>query len=110
MVKRLVLVDTGVLIAAARGSNEAAQRAMQILDDPDSSFASSVFVQLEVLPKPVYHKKRDEVAFYDSPEKTPLQSAGPRQPARRETCHAVPPVLQSFYKGFTGTPKAHTES
>jgi predicted nucleic acid-binding protein len=66
VVKRLVFVDTGVLIAAARGSDEAAQRAMQILDDPDSSFASSIFVQLEVLPKPVYHKKRDEVAFYET--------------------------------------------
>jgi predicted nucleic acid-binding protein len=66
VVKKLVFVDTGVLIAAARGTDEAAQRAMQILDDPDSSFASSIFVRLEALPKPLYHKKRDEIAFYEA--------------------------------------------
>jgi hypothetical protein len=44
-------IDTGVLIAAARGQNDFAARAMAILDDPNREFASSIFVKLEVLPK-----------------------------------------------------------
>jgi predicted nucleic acid-binding protein len=57
-------VDAGVLIAAARGSGSIAQQALEILDDPDREFASSIFVKLEVLPKAVYHKNEAEVAFY----------------------------------------------
>ena len=62
----MVFIDAGVLIAAARGRGEFAQRAMQALDDPDAKFASSPFVKLEVLPKSVYHKKHEEVAFYET--------------------------------------------
>lgn len=63
---RLVFVDTGVLIAAARGTDEVARQAMAILDDPDLNFASSFFIRLEVLPKPLYNKKNSEVAFYQA--------------------------------------------
>ncbi len=42
-------VDTGVLITAWRGKEPEASRALRILDDPDRSFASSVFVKLEAL-------------------------------------------------------------
>lgn len=35
-----------------------------MLDDPDRSFASSLFVKLEVLPKAVYNCCPDEVALY----------------------------------------------
>jgi predicted nucleic acid-binding protein len=64
--RKLVFVDAGVLIAAARGTDEAAHRALQALDDPDAEFASSTYVQLEVLPKAVYHKKQREVEFYEA--------------------------------------------
>ena len=64
--KRLVFIDAGVLIAATRGSDEAAQRAMQVLDGSDASFASSIFVKLDVLPKPLFHRKWDEVACYEA--------------------------------------------
>ena len=64
MMKKLVFVDSGVLIAAARGKEEVSRRAMEVLDDPDVRFASSVFVKLEVLPKPLYQNKHDEVRFY----------------------------------------------
>ena len=57
-------VDAGVLIAAARGTDEIARRAMRVLDDPDREFASSAFVKLEVLPKAIYHKRQDESEFY----------------------------------------------
>ena len=63
---RLVFVDAGVLIAAARGRDEAALRAMEVLDDPDAQFASSVFLKLEVLPKALYQQKHGEVAFYEA--------------------------------------------
>jgi hypothetical protein len=39
---------------------------MEVLDDPTRTFASSVFVRLEVLPKPLFHKRRDEASFYRS--------------------------------------------
>jgi predicted nucleic acid-binding protein len=61
---KLVFVDAGVLIAAARGIGEVAQRAMAELDDPDHEFASSQFVKLEILPKPLYYRKRAEAEFY----------------------------------------------
>ena len=47
---KLTFVDAGVLIAAVRGTEEIAKRALQVLDDPELNFASSVFVRLEVLP------------------------------------------------------------
>jgi hypothetical protein len=57
-------VDTGVLIAAARGKAPIAIKALDILDDPDREFASSIFVKLEVLPKAVYYKSQAEIEFY----------------------------------------------
>ncbi len=43
-------VDSGVLIAAARGNEDVARQAMAVLDDPEREFASSPLVKLEVLP------------------------------------------------------------
>jgi predicted nucleic acid-binding protein len=59
-------LDSGVLIAAARGTDDTALLALQILDDPDRKFVSSVFVRLEVLPKAIYNGFREEAAFYQS--------------------------------------------
>jgi predicted nucleic acid-binding protein len=61
---KLTFVDAGVLIAAARGSGELARCALSFLDDPDRTFASSIFVRLEVLPKPIYLKRHPEAEFY----------------------------------------------
>ena len=63
--KRRIFLDTGVLIAAARGTDEVAQQAFAVIDDPNAEFASSVFVQLETIPKATYNKRRDEVEFYE---------------------------------------------
>jgi predicted nucleic acid-binding protein len=60
----LTYVDSDVLMWAARGTEDLAMRAMAILDDPDRSFASSVFSKLETLPKPTYHKVDHEAEFY----------------------------------------------
>jgi predicted nucleic acid-binding protein len=60
----LTFVDTGVLIAATRSRPEESHRAIAVLFDPSRTFASSVLVRLEVLPKPLYFRRRAEVAFY----------------------------------------------
>ena len=57
-------VDAGVLITAARGVAPIALKAIEILDDPNREFASSVFLQLEILPKAVYYKNEAEAEFY----------------------------------------------
>jgi predicted nucleic acid-binding protein len=62
----LTFVDSGVLIAASRGIGDVGRRALEVLDDPARTYASSVFVRLEVLPKPLFYKRRDEADFYRS--------------------------------------------
>jgi predicted nucleic acid-binding protein len=57
-------LDAGVLIAAIRGTPEIADRAMELLNDPERLFVSSDFVQLEVLPKAVYFRQEAEASFY----------------------------------------------
>ena len=57
-------LDAGVLIAAIRGTPEVAERAMELLNDPERLFVSSDFVQLEVLPKAVYFQQAAEASFY----------------------------------------------
>ena len=39
---------------------------MQVLDDPDRAFASSVFVKLETLPKATFNRQRAERKFYNT--------------------------------------------
>ncbi|WP_337906958.1 nucleic acid-binding protein [Iningainema tapete] len=58
-------IDSGVLIAAARGEGAIAERAMAILQDPNREFASSIFLKLEVLPKAIYNNRTNEVRFYE---------------------------------------------
>lgn len=60
----LTFVDSGVLIAAARGTGPVSAAATAVLVDPGRQFVSSDFVRLEVLPKPVYHKQVAEADFY----------------------------------------------
>jgi predicted nucleic acid-binding protein len=59
-------MDTGVLISAARGSDDTAQRSLAILQDLDREFASSPFLKLELLPKAIYNKREPEVVFYEA--------------------------------------------
>lgn len=56
MSSKRTFIDSGVLIAAARGRSEQSKRAMQILDDPSREFVSSPFVKLEILPKAIFNK------------------------------------------------------
>ncbi|BAQ63149.1 hypothetical protein GM3708_3555 (plasmid) [Geminocystis sp. NIES-3708] len=59
-------IDSGVLIFAARGEGELAEKALSILEDSDREFASSIFIQLEILPKAIYNKKQTEINFYNT--------------------------------------------
>ncbi|NBC49741.1 MAG: hypothetical protein GVY22_17540 [Gammaproteobacteria bacterium] len=61
-----VYLDTGVLITAWRGRERAGLTALEMLDDPDLLLVLSDAVWLEVLPKPLYEGRHDEVAFYQA--------------------------------------------
>lgn len=61
----LTFIDANVLISASRGEAPAAERALDILDDPSREFASSAFLCLEILPKPIYERRQPEVDFYE---------------------------------------------
>jgi len=63
---RLLFIDSGVLIAASRGTDNVAQKAFDVINDPDVEFASSIFVQLETLPKPAYFKNNAELEFLET--------------------------------------------
>ncbi len=56
-------IDTNVLIAAFRGNNSVSDQAQKVLDDPNRTFVVSDYLELEVLPKPLFLKKEEEVAF-----------------------------------------------
>ncbi|HWF47761.1 MAG TPA: PIN domain-containing protein [Bryobacteraceae bacterium] len=58
-------LDSGVLLAAARGSGKDQDRALRILGAPNRAFVTSPFIHLELVPKAVYFKKRIEKSFYD---------------------------------------------
>ncbi len=64
--KRLAFIDSGVLIAASRGTGEVASKAFEAINDPDVEFASSIFVKLETMPKALYFKRKDEAEFYET--------------------------------------------
>ena len=60
-------VDSGVLIAAARGSGPLGERALAIISDSVSrEFVSSDYVKSETLPKPTFFARRAEVRFYEA--------------------------------------------
>jgi predicted nucleic acid-binding protein len=58
-------VDAGVLIAAARGTQPLAGRALTLLEDPSREFITSDYLRMEIVPKPTYHRVIEELAFYD---------------------------------------------
>ena len=60
-------IDSGVLIAAARGKGRLAQRAFEILSDTTvREFVSSDYVKIETIPKPTYFGHIAEVRFYEA--------------------------------------------
>ena len=59
-------IDANVLIAAFQGEESVAQRALRVLDDTDRRLVVSDYLRLEVLPKPTFHRRREEVEFMQS--------------------------------------------
>jgi predicted nucleic acid-binding protein len=74
---KVTFMDSGALIAAARGEGPEATAALAILDDPDRVFASSPFVRMEALPKATYHRRMAEVDFYEAYFSSVTHWAGP---------------------------------
>ncbi|MEW6366532.1 MAG: type II toxin-antitoxin system VapC family toxin [Acidobacteriota bacterium] len=62
---KTTFIDSGVLIAAFRGEEKLAEHALRIIDDPERALVSSSFVRLELLPKARYHRRTEEVKFYE---------------------------------------------
>ncbi len=60
-----VFVDSGVLILAARGDSHLRDGALRWLEDPASSFLTSPFVYLEVVPQAAFHRRSLELEFYE---------------------------------------------
>ncbi len=58
-------IDSGVLIAAARGDTQLSTLALPYLADPNREYITSDYVRLEVLPKAVFHKREEEAEFYN---------------------------------------------
>jgi len=59
-------LDSGVLIAAYRGSPSIEAPAISILDDPNRVFLSSPFIRHEISPKALYNRRPDEYRFYQN--------------------------------------------
>lgn len=66
MTTKRTYVDTSVLIAAFKGEGELARRARDVLDDPQQTLVVSDAVRLEALPKARYHKRQQEVEFFEA--------------------------------------------
>ena len=67
MSKPITFIDSGVLITAARSQNALLrQRAIDLLFDPQRDFATSVFVQLEVMPKALWIGNQMEQQIYET--------------------------------------------
>ncbi len=62
MTKR-TYVDSCLLIAAYQGTQDISNAALEILDDPERQFVVSSYLELELLPKPLFYSRDEEVGF-----------------------------------------------
>lgn len=66
MTLKRTYIDSGVLIAAARGSGRLAERALNVIVDTTArEFVCSDYVRLEVIPKPTYEGQSAELKVYE---------------------------------------------
>jgi predicted nucleic acid-binding protein len=68
------------LIAAFRGESDIAFRALEVLDDSERQFVISDYLRLEVLPKPTFLGRHEEVLFM----RTFLEEAAEDVPSSQE--------------------------
>lgn len=85
-------IDSGVLIAAFRGGGNFGERALAVLQDQEREFITSVFVRLEVLPKPVAYGRSAEQSFY----RTYFAAVKRMVPASRELIELAQSEAESF--------------
>ncbi|MBE9008898.1 PIN domain-containing protein [Pseudanabaenaceae cyanobacterium LEGE 13415] len=57
-------LDSGVLLSASRETDAWSDRALEVLEDENRTFACSLFVRLEVLPKAICYRRTNEAEFY----------------------------------------------
>jgi len=79
MAKR-TYIDANVLIAAFQGDEDTSRRAWIVLDDPERGLVVSDYLRLEVLPKPMFHRRQEEIEFMQ----TVLESAAEDVPSSKE--------------------------
>ena len=61
-----IYIDACILIAAFKGKEiNIYQQLFKLLDDPKRTLVVSDFLRLEVLPKPTYHKRKEEIKFME---------------------------------------------
>lgn len=58
-------IDSNLLIAAFQGREDLSERALNIIDDPERKLVVSDAVRIEVMPKPHYEKREEELSFYN---------------------------------------------
>jgi len=59
-------IDSGVLIFASQGTSEAAALALPFITDKNREYITSDYIKIEVLPKAIFFKKKNEVDFYNT--------------------------------------------
>lgn len=64
MKKVRTFLDAGVLITAMAAQHRDSLKALNLFNDPHRVFASSIYVQLEVLPKTIYFNHRQQLITY----------------------------------------------
>lgn len=59
-------VDANLLITAFRGNDAGVVAALAVLDDARRVFVASAFLRLEILRKPLFYQRHDEVRFMEA--------------------------------------------
>jgi hypothetical protein len=59
-------VDANLLITAFRGNDAGVTAALEVLDDARRVFIASAFLRLEILRKPLFYQRHDEVRFMEA--------------------------------------------
>lgn len=59
-------VDANLLITAFRGNDAGVAAALEVLDDAQRVFVASAFLRPEILRKPLFYQRHDEVRFMEA--------------------------------------------
>ena len=62
---KTTFVDSGLLIAVAKGTEAVSEAALAVLDDPERTFVSTVYVKLEVMPKAAWNRRTAQIEVYE---------------------------------------------